>query len=137
MTMKQILFAAAVLIGVPSLVAAQGIVGGAAQGAENGSTAAGPVGGVVGGAVGAVEGGIAGILGLDQRPRFQEYVVREHRSSYRYDHPVVIGAVLPESGVTYYEVPPEYGVRTYRYTIVNDRTVLVDPATHRIVQIVD
>jgi hypothetical protein len=30
--------------------------------------------------------------------------------------------------VTYYEVPQEYAVREYRYTVVNDRPVLVDPA---------
>jgi hypothetical protein len=30
--------------------------------------------------------------------------------------------------VTYYEVPREYGAREYRYTIINDRPVLVDPA---------
>jgi len=28
-------------------------------------------------------------------------------------------------------------VTKYRYTVVNDRPVLVDPATHRIVQVVD
>jgi hypothetical protein len=28
--------------------------------------------------------------------------------------------VLPSSGVTYHEVPAEYGVRDYRYTVVND-----------------
>lgn len=137
MTMKHILLAAAVMIGVPTLVSAQGIVGGAARGAENGNDAAGPIGGVVGGAVGAVGGGVAGLLGLDQRPRFREYVVREHRASYRYDRPVVVGTVLPESGVTYYEVPTEYGVSTYRYTIVNDRTVLVDPSSRRIMQVIE
>jgi hypothetical protein len=45
--------------------------------------------------------------------------------------------VLPEEGVTYYDVPPEYGVRDYRYTVVNSRTVLVDPRTHRIVQVIE
>ena len=45
--------------------------------------------------------------------------------------------VLPEQGVTYYEVPPEYGARGYRYTVVNDRTVLVDPHTRRIVEVVE
>ena len=50
---------------------------------------------------------------------------------------VRVGAVLPSSGVTYYEVPAEYGVRDYRYTVVNDRTVLVDPRTHRVIQIVE
>jgi len=43
---------------------------------------------------------------------------------------------LPATGVTYYDVPAEYGVTEYRYTIVNDRTVLVDPRTHTIVQII-
>ena len=44
---------------------------------------------------------------------------------------------LPESGVTYYDVPAEYHVTGYRYTYVNDHAVLVDPRTHRIVQIID
>ena len=48
-----------------------------------------------------------------------------------------IGVILPEEGVTYYDVPPEYGVREYRYTVVNGRTVLVEPHTRRIVQIVE
>jgi hypothetical protein len=34
-------------------------------------------------------------------------------------------------------VPPEYGVRDHRYTVVNGRTVLVDPRTRRIVEIVE
>jgi hypothetical protein len=74
---------------------------------------------------------------VDQRPRFHRYVVEEHRPSYRYEGDVRIGAVLPEAGVTYYEVPPEYGVREYRYTIVNDRPVLVEPRTHRIVEVIE
>ena len=47
-----------------------------------------------------------------------------------------MGAVLPSSGVTYYDVPPEYGVKGYRYTVVNDTPVLVDPGTHRVVQVI-
>jgi hypothetical protein len=50
---------------------------------------------------------------------------------------VRVGAVLPSSGVQYYEVPQEYGVREYRYTVVNDRVVLVEPRTRRIVQIIE
>jgi hypothetical protein len=45
--------------------------------------------------------------------------------------------VLPEEGVTYYEVPAEYGARDYRYTVVNGRTVLVEPRSRRIVEIVE
>ena len=40
--------------------------------------------------------------------------------------------------MTYYDVPPEYAsAHQYRYTVVNGRTVLVEPRTHRIVEIVE
>ena len=121
----------------PIYVHAQGAVDGAAKGAEQGNAAAGPVGAVVGGVVGGVAGGVDGLLGIDQRPRFRDYVVHEHHSSYRYNEALRTGAVLPADGVQYYDVPPEYGVKVYRYAIVNDQTVLVDPRTHEIVQIVN
>ena len=69
---------------------------------------------------------------------FHEYVVREKRPSYRYQQEVRVGTVLPESGVTYYDVPPDYHVSGgYRYTIVNDRPVLVDPASRRVVDVLE
>jgi hypothetical protein len=95
------------------------------------------VGAIVGGTVGGVVGGVAGLLGADQRPRFHRYVVEQHRPSYHYRGDVRVGEVLPEEGVTYYDIPPEYGVREYRYTIVNDEPVLVDPHTRRIVEVVE
>lgn len=76
-------------------------------------------------------------MGQDMLPRFQRYVTEQRRTSFSYDQPVTIGTTLPASGVTYYEVPREYGAGNYRYTVVNNRTVLVDPGTRRIVQIVD
>ena len=77
-------------------------------------------------------------LGVDNRPRFHSYVVERHYPSYDYRGDVRVGAVLPDDGVTYYEVPPEYTTaREYRYAIVNGHTVLVDPRTHTIVEIVD
>jgi hypothetical protein len=116
---------------------AQGVPGGIDRGAHEGGKAAGPVGAVVGGAVGGVVGGVAGILGVDQRPRFRTYVTERHVPSYAYSHDVVIGAELPAEGVTYYEVPAEYGAPNYRYTVVNNRTVLIDPRTHRVVDIIE
>ena len=99
---------------------------------------AAPLGAVVGGVVGGVTGGVAGILGVDDRPRFREYVVREQVPSYTYSEPLAVGAVLPEAGVRYYDVPAEYGsARGYHYTVVNGRTVLVEPRTRRIIQFVD
>jgi hypothetical protein len=129
--------AVAAALMAPVAALAQGVPGGAARGAEDGERAAGPLGAVVGGVLGGVAGGVAGVLGVDQRPRFREYTVREHRPSYKYDRELRVGAELPNEGVTYYEVPAEYGVREYRYTVVNGRNVLVDPRTHRIVEIID
>jgi Protein of unknown function (DUF1236) len=130
-------FAAAVAIVVsvflPVATQAQGVPGGVERGARDGERAAGPVGAVVGGVV----GGVAGVLGVDERPRFRSYVVEQRRPSYQYREDLRVGAVLPEEGVTYYDVPPEYGVREYRYTVVNGRTVLVEPRTRRIVEIVE
>ncbi len=39
--------------------------------------------------------------------------------------------------MTFYEIPDEYGARNYRYTVVNNRTVLVDPRSRRVVDIVE
>ncbi len=122
---------------LPMAANAQGVPGGIDRGAREGERAAGPVGAVVGGTIGGVVGGVAGVLGVDQRPRFRTYAVEQHRPSYTYPNEVRVGAELPGEGVTYYDVPPEYGVRDYRYTVVNGRTVLVDPATHRIVDVIE
>jgi hypothetical protein len=125
-------FAAA--LSLPIAANAQnGVAAGATTGAVTGAVVGGPVGAAVGAGVGAIAGGIAD----DTRPRFRSYVSERHVPSYRYEREVRVGADLPSSGVTYYEVPREYGVTKYRYTIVNDRTVLVDPSTHRIVQVIE
>lgn len=130
-----IMFLAAVAL--PMAAQAQGTVRGAQEGAQEGGRDAGPIGAIVGGTVGAAVGTVGGILGVEERPRFREYVVREHVPSYRYDSDLRVGAVLPESGITYYDVPPEYHVTGYRYTYVNEHPVLVDPQTRRVVQIID
>jgi hypothetical protein len=138
--MKTKLLASAMLLALlalPVAAQAQVTVRGAQEGARQGERDGGPLGAVLGATVGAVAGTVGGILGVEDRPRFHDYVVRERHPSYRYDNDFRVGAVLPDSGVTYYDVPPEYHVSAYRYSYVNDHAVLVDPRTHRIVQIVD
>jgi len=129
--------AALALVVLPFAAQAQGTVRGAQEGAEAGGRAAGPVGAVVGGTVGAATGTVGGILGVEDRPRFREYVVREHIPSYRYEQELRVGAILPEQGITYYDVPAEYHVTGYRYTYVNDHPVLVEPRTRRVVEIIN
>jgi hypothetical protein len=61
-------------LAIPVAAHAQGAVRGAQEGAAVGERDAGPVGAVVGGAVGAVTGTIGGILGIDDRRHFHDYV---------------------------------------------------------------
>jgi hypothetical protein len=124
-------------LALPIAALAQGTVRGAEEGAAAGGRAAGPLGAIVGGTIGAATGTVGGILGVEYRPRFREYVIREQRPSYRYSDDLRVGVVLPESGITYYEVPAEYNAPGYRYTYVNDRPVLVEPRSRRIVDIID
>ena len=121
------------LVSSTSAFAQSGAASGAATGAIGGAIVGGPGGAAAGATVGAVAGGLAD----DARPRFRTYVGGQRHPSYRYDREVRVGADLPSSGVTYYDVPREYGVTKYRYTVVNDRTVLVDPGTHRIIEVID
>ena len=79
----------------------------------------------------------AGGIAIDQRPAFREYIIRERVPSYTIPDRVIVGGVLPEAGVTYYDVPQTYAVTPYRYTVVNGQTVLVDPRSRRIVQVIE
>ena len=79
----------------------------------------------------------APVIAVEQRPAFREYVIRERVPTYTIPDRVVVGGVLPEAGVTFYDVPQTFGATPYRYTVVNGETVLVEPRTRRIVQIID
>lgn len=124
-------------LALPMAAHAQGTIQGAERGAAQGARDAGPVGAIVGGTVGAVAGTVGGILGVQDRPRFRTYVVEQRVPSYAYSQELRVGAVLPEAGVTYYEMPAEYNAPAYRYTYVNQRPVIVDPRTRTVVQIVE
>ena len=80
--------------------------------------------------------GVEGIA-QDQVPAFRQYVVRENTPNYAIQDRVVVGVILPQNGVTYYDVPQSFGATPYRYTVVNGETVLVEPRTRRIIQIVE
>jgi Protein of unknown function (DUF1236) len=88
-----------------------------------------------------VTGGVAvdDTLGIapNQRPAFREYIVREKVPNYTIPDRIIVGGVLPETGVTYYDVPQTFGATPYRYTVVNGRTVLVEPRSRRIVQVIE
>ncbi|MEH6949855.1 DUF1236 domain-containing protein [Nitrobacter sp. NHB1] len=73
----------------------------------------------------------------EQRPAFREYIVTERVPSYTVPQRIVVGAVLADEGVTFYDVPQRFGATPYRYTVVNGETVLIEPRTRRIMQVID
>ncbi|WP_245424112.1 DUF1236 domain-containing protein [Methylovirgula sp. 4M-Z18] len=78
------------------------------------------------------------VISREVAPRFRTYVESEGLPSYHYDRDLRPGVILPDQGVTYYEVPSEYGVnREYRYAIINDEPVIVDPVTRRVIEVIE
>jgi len=130
--MRKSAFTAALLagaIGLPLAATAQSVVYG--PGVTTGST--GRQADIVDRETGQVIGSIA----LEQRRGFRNYVIEEETPSYAVPGEIQVGTTLPELGVTYYDVPERFGATSYRYTVVNDRTVLVDPVTRRVVQVIE
>jgi Protein of unknown function (DUF1236) len=50
---------------------------------------------------------------------------------------VSVGDLLPDSGVTYYDILLRYGAPFYRCVVIGEKTVIADPSTGRIIQVVD
>ncbi len=137
--MKRILTVAAFAACAATPALAQdpgGTAAGAATGAVGGAIVGGPVGAVVGGAVGAVAGGAVGSISEADRTYVRGYVVQNRRPSVRVEGPLAVGAILPQQ-VQVYRVEGNPAFENYRYAWVNDRAVLIDPATRRVIYVVE
>jgi len=110
--------------------AANAVVTGAVGGAATGAVIGGPVGAAVGVVAGAVTGAV-----LDPPPREVVTYVQQQPtpvSTAVVEEPVVVGHPL-SSQVVVVSVPdnPRYG-----YAIVNNQRVIVEPQSHKVVQII-
>ena len=73
-------------------------------------------------------------LAPEQRTIVQEYVVQQQRPSVTVEnYEVRTGTVLPPS-VQFYSVPQ---VDQYRYSVVNNRQVIVDPQTRQVIEVLN
>jgi Protein of unknown function (DUF1236) len=129
--MRNHMLASAIAIAVmaPTLAWAQastatGAVGGAAAGAVVG----GPVGAVVGGTVGAAVGAAG-----EPPAEVRTYVTREQVPSVRVTEKIVVGEPLPATVV----LRPVPNHAEYSFAVVNDRRVIVEPRTRRVIQIIE
>jgi uncharacterized protein DUF1236 len=103
-------------------------VQGAHEGARAGGDIGGPIGAMVGGTVGAAVGaGLeipSAVITSVQGERAPSVVVRER---------VIVGEPLPAE----VELRPVPHYTLYDYAVVNDRRVIVEPRTRRVVKIID
>lgn len=102
-------------------------VQGAREGARTGAEVGGPVGGVIGGTVGAAVGAAVEIPNavITAIPRGERSVVVRER--------IVVGEPLPPS--VELRVVPNH--TEYRYAVVNDRRVIVEPRTRKVIRVID
>jgi hypothetical protein len=50
---------------------------------------------------------------------------------------VSVGDVLPQEGVTYYDIPFYFGVGLYRCAVIAGKAAIVDPRTDRVVEVIE
>ena len=128
MKLRNAMMVAAIALTPGIALAQSATVEGARNGAAAGHAVGGPIGGAVGGTVGAAVGTavdipaavISSVTGLPG----PSVVVREE---------VAVGRPLPDRVV----LRPIQRYPEYRYAIVNDRHVIVEPRTRRVVKIID
>src|SRR6476660_6199572 len=120
------LIAAALLVPGVAFAQSSTTARGANEGAAAGGEVGGPVGAIVGGTVGAAVGAAVEIPNavINGLPRDRSVVVRER---------VVVGEPLPDTVV----VRPVPSHTEYNYAVVNDRRLIVEPRTRRVVRIID
>lgn len=118
---------AASLLASGSAFAQSTTVQGAHDGARAGGEIGGPVGAVVGGTVGAAVGAAVEIPNavITAIPRGERSVVVQER--------VVVGEPLPPS--VELRVVPNH--TEYRYAVVNDQRVIVEPRTRKVIRVID
>jgi uncharacterized membrane protein len=106
----------------PGASTTTGVVGGAVTGAVVGGPVGAVVGGVVGGAIGAA---------AEPPAEVRTYVMQEPMPQARVQAEVAVGQPL----TTQVEVRPVPKYPQYGYAIVNDRRVIVEPQTRKVIQV--
>ncbi|MFC5067375.1 DUF1236 domain-containing protein [Flaviflagellibacter deserti] len=125
---KIILMSIALIAANPAF--AEGTGAGAASGAAAGAVVGGPVGAVVGGVAGAAIG-----TAIDPPPAEVRTVVMEAPPprSVVIEQEVQVGQPLPETVVL--QPVPRY--EKYTYAVVNEKRVIVEPSSRKVLQVIN
>lgn len=74
-------------------------------------------------------------LTIEQRPRLRQFALQHREAEVKLRDDIGIDTVLPETA-TLLEIPPEFGLARYRLALANQLTLLVDPSTRRVVEVI-
>jgi hypothetical protein len=87
---------------------------------------------------GAVQAQLTIEISPEQRTVIKEYVVKQRVRPARITERIAVGAVLPTE-VELVAVPSDWGpsLARYRYIYWDDRVVLVEPSSRRVIRIID
>jgi Protein of unknown function (DUF1236) len=77
------------------------------------------------------------IVGASQRSVFLAYVERRKMRSSSLVKRVSVGDVLPQEGVTYYDIPLHFGAGLYRCAVIAGKAAIVDPRMGRVVEVIE
>jgi uncharacterized protein DUF1236 len=126
--MRKTLFAGlAIVVLTPTLCFAQASTG-AAEGAATGAAVGGPVGAAVGGVVGGTVG-----LATELPADVLTFATRERVPSVTVQEEVVVGRPVAKQ-VQLRTIPKH---KEYRFAVINNKRVIVEPKTRRIIQIIE
>jgi Protein of unknown function (DUF1236) len=76
------------------------------------------------------------IIGTSQRSAFLAYVERRQMRSASLAGGVSAGDVLPQEGVTYYDIPLHFGAGLNRCVVIAGKAAIVDPRTRLVVEVI-
>jgi hypothetical protein len=77
------------------------------------------------------------IIGTGQRSAFLAYVERRQMRSALLNEKVAAGDVLPQEGITYYDIPLRFGAGLNRCVVIAGKAAIVDPRTRRVVEVIE
>jgi hypothetical protein len=79
----------------------------------------------------------ARIIGSGQRSAFLAYVARRQMHSASLVGKLSAGDVLPQEGVSYYDISLGFGAGLNRCVFIAGKAAIVDPRTRRVIEVIE
>lgn len=81
-------------------------------------------------------GSTTGLVTAEQRPQLREFALTHRDKELKVVADFRVGSVLP-ADTALFDIPPEFNLARYRLALANQKTLLVDPATRRVEEVIE